>query len=109
MNTLLMCILNWHAHPRTQPDAEKTESILKRLHNELKSVKGFEKANRFVCKEHWDIKYFARLNGVPSLEEFLKGDIKKEKVDALVKEIETIAKDKTVHTQNFVADDWLIA
>ena len=69
-------------------------------------MEGFKGGNRFICKEHWDVKYYARFRDLASLVAFKSSEIKQNLIDPVIKELEGIAKDGKVHLQNFVADDW---
>lgn len=89
-----------------EAQAIEAEAILKKIHAIFKSdVKGFVSAHRFVCKEHWDVKYYARFASLEAIVEYMEGKVKTDKVEPLIKEIEDLIKQKTA-SQNFVADDW---
>ncbi|KAH9256501.1 hypothetical protein BASA81_005416 [Batrachochytrium salamandrivorans] len=76
------------------------------IHAVFKSeVKGFDRAHRFVCKEHWDVNYVVRFKDLDSIVAYMNGDVKTNQVEPLIKEIETLIQHETA-SQNFVADDW---
>ena len=89
-----------------QKEAVQAEAILRQVHETMMAVDGFQGANRFICKEHWDVKYFARLSGVKALTSFMDSAIAKEKIEPMIKELQKLSKDSNVHVQNFVAEDW---
>jgi hypothetical protein len=80
--------------------------VLQKLHSAMKKVPGFQRSERFVCKEHWDMKYFARFDSLKGLTDFMESPFAKGEVEQTVKTLEKLSKDGKIHIQNFVADDW---
>lgn len=79
---------------------------MKKIHAVYKAdVPGFAGAHRFVCKEHWDVNYVARFENLDSIVAFMGSDVKKDKIEPLIKEIEKLIKGES-KSQNFAADDW---
>ena len=89
-----------------QKEAVQVEAIFKNIHSIMKTVEGVERGHRFVCKEHWDMNYYARFSALPHLVSYMDSAVMKEKVTPLLTDLEKIAKEGKVHCQNFVADDW---
>jgi len=96
-----------HVRVSGEKDAVAAQEVLRAVHEMMRAeVKGVQKGLRFVCKEHWDVRYVAVFDGVPALEGYMGGDARKKvegKVDELAKKISLVG---GVHWQNYVVDEW---
>jgi hypothetical protein len=71
-----------------------------------KDVKGYVGSTRFVCKNEWDVFVWYRFASLDALKTFLGSEAQKGKIDAILAQLQPLAKGGKVHTQAFVADDW---
>ena len=99
----------FHVKVSGEQDAVRVQEAMRAVHDMVKKELGADKfggSQRFVCKEHWDVKLFLRFKGVPALEAFMGGALKKKAEDALMDAVGKCTVKGEPHFQNFVADDW---